>query len=253
MGISDVEQCDDRIRKAREIVERFNGGKISNQSGLMDRYVQGDLEIICRPKNIFLDSPQSCLVIRRNQPSVKIRYESVTGEIGGSAECDGSHSNAEKPPVFALDIKLMKNPETVVPSLIRLQRFKECSFSLREPIYKLFSFALPVDKKLLALGYRKVDVIRIGYVVPCTESTCDDIQTAAEGVQVSAEFNLKEKGERLSLLNYYEVMSSWKWRIFDSHIYVVGEPGFSISPECFEFGYGPIDAGFGFQKIVTHA
>src|SRR5271165_2485776 len=42
-----VEQLDDRVRKARELVKRSNDHFTQNGTNLIERYVKGDLNIAC--------------------------------------------------------------------------------------------------------------------------------------------------------------------------------------------------------------
>jgi hypothetical protein len=244
----DVEQLDDRVRKAREIVEHFNDTDRLYERGFIDRYASRDFEIICRPavRRPFPERSEQCLVVCRNDPSAKFWSESVTRKIWGDAKAGCMENNLKQSVVFPLDVELMKDPKQIIPSLVRLQRFNECSWRLGEPIYKLMSLVVPRSEMTQALGNREPRIFGIDYVVPSRERNSQNIQATSERVEISPELNIKSEREQLIIANYQRIVSRWRWQLFDSHLHVSSEPRIDFGPESWEFGYGPINACLSF-------
>lgn len=243
-----VEQLDDRVCKAREIVERFNDTDRQSERGFIDRYALRDFEIICRP---VMNGPvgkrsEECLVVCRNDQSAKFWSESLTRKTWRDTKACGIQDNLKEPMVFPLDVELMKEPKTFIPSLVRLQRFDESSFRLGEPIYKIMSLILARSESTQTLGYREPRVFGIDYMVPSRERDGQNIQTASESIEVSPELNIEGERERLLLDDYQRIVSGWRWQLFDNHLHVSGKPGIEVGPESWEFGYGPINACLSF-------
>ena len=244
----EVEQRDDRVRKAREIVERFNDTDRLYERGFMDRYALRDFQIVCRPiswRSLF-EGAQYGLVISRQNPRIEIGDESVAGKVSGNGEAGGPHDDFQQSLMFPLDVELMKEPKTIIPSFVRLQRLDNCSFGLRERIYKLFPLKLGVNKGRVAPSYGKIDIVQPRYVVPFRQSAREQVETTSDGIEVGPELDMKGERERLLLTSYYGIVSGWRWLVFDNHIHIVVQPsGHSVS-EVWELGFGPINACLSF-------
>ena len=148
--------------------------------------------------------------------------------------------------VFSLDIELMKKPKTIIPSVVRLQRFDECSFRLSEPIYKLMSLVVTPNEVGMTFSYGKPRIFRIEYLVPTRERDSQDVQATSESIEISPKLDVESGRERLLLEHYQMIVSGWRWQLFDNRLHVSGKPGIEVGPEDWEFGYGPINACLSF-------
>jgi len=239
--MSTLEQTDDGIRKAREIVEWSNNRLPRRQVSIIDRYIRGDLKIALR-RSIIEKSEYGFLIEpERHQRNRNKIEESLLGS--GQTHCARSNFDIDQFPMLTHDVELMQGVERFVPSIIRFQRFNLCSLDIWQPFYKFMSLIATGGEGVGAAGDWKIGVVWPTRAVAYCERRREHIQTAANGMDVHAEIDIERERQESFLRAHYDAVRNWRFRLFDAYVDVIGEPGGHPLFEGWEVGYGPIDAG----------
>lgn len=127
-----VEQVDDRIRKAREILERFNDWSPHSQTGFIENYMRGKLHIGLR--RVLGEQPQYGFIIH-SEPSTSGWNEPLDRTPTKYRERPGTSYDGQQTAMLPHDVQLMEGPQPWVSSLIRVERFDEGAFVLGQPLY----------------------------------------------------------------------------------------------------------------------
>jgi len=136
----------------------------------------------------------------------------------------------------------MEGPERFVPSLIRFQRFQSATFCCGKPLYEFSTLIASRKKHFLAGGDGKVDIFGIAYAEPFGEDCGENVETAADNVDVSAGLYNEAERKRLFLNRCYEALWRSRIKINDVGFDVVFDPSVDPFLKGWELGYGPVNA-----------
>lgn len=247
-GVTDsalaVKQSDDPCRQAREIVERFNDIHARQGLGLIERYNKGDLQMGVR--YALADEANYGFVIRAD---IGGRWKGdIIGRKTRSADCEplGFRPDGEQAPVFPLNVEAMEGVKQLIPSTIRLQRFKEASFALGKPLYEFRSLVSFQGLEFgLAGADGEISLFGFRYVEAVSESRAEQIETASDGVEIGASLDAETERKRLLFHRYYDIVRRWRFCLFDSYAAIRVDPPGDPLLEGWELGYGPVNACLG--------
>jgi hypothetical protein len=231
-----VEQFDDRLRKAREIVERSNNRFSFRHPRFVDRYREGTCNVGLR--RALADECQYGFVISA-YPSGGDRMDRAS-PAGYSEKCR-SRLDSKQSAMLAHDVELMEGPQKVIPSIIRFQRFDDVSFGRGKPLYA-FETGERVDKVVEAAVNREVGFRVLTFAVARRERAGEDIQATANRVDVSPCLDIECQRQRLFFDRYYELVRNIRIRVFEGYFNIEMEPGVDPFVEGWELGYGPVNA-----------
>lgn len=246
-----IEQGDDLIRHARELVKNSNDWCASYEIGFAERYIRAQLHIVVRRP--LSDTPNYGFLIRAKEP-IGIRDEILT--VGSRhTHCEDQRSGLDiyQPAMLPHDVELMEGIKHRVPSLIRFQRFNFSAVDWREPIYEFAPLIRTCVEESGAIGDRKIRIFGFKYAMASSECARKKVKTAADSIEIRSDLDVESERERLFFDNYYPIVRSWRWHVFDSHIHISAEPSLDPIAEGWELGYGPINGRFGVQEIVAHS
>src|ERR1700674_2734710 len=241
-GSGNVEKLDDRIRQAREIVERGNNWLMDREVSFIDRYKSGELHIVIR-RSLPEESHYGFLIFNDHKATSHWR-EIITQSPASYGKSGGSGSDRQQFSMLTHDVELMENPKRGISSSIRLQRFDNRAFGCGECLYEFSSLKVATQKVIFALRDRKIGLVRLSYAVAVGERGGEDIEATSDGVDMTANLNVECSRQRFFLSRYYDVIRRVRIRVFDFQIHVEVKPGIDPLIEGWELGYGPIDTGF---------
>jgi hypothetical protein len=120
-----IEKTDDRIRQARELVERFNNRFAMDWSNLAECYVHGYIELRVRVRvktDIWLARIRVIDVVGSHD----LDAAHITGSCGAAngGRLDGAQDH-EQVMMLALDVERMEGIQGVIPSLVRFEAFND--------------------------------------------------------------------------------------------------------------------------------
>jgi len=235
-ALRSIEHFDDRARITSELVKYENDRFLRSDDSFVERYIRENFHIIVR-YTLPNESQYGFILYRdgfRGWP-----------EVGDSPKLQASRkvNDREKPTVLAHDVELMERPQHRVPSLIRLQRFQDAAFSTRKPLYEIRPLiSLPRAKKGLAGDDRKIRVFGIRYAEPVVERSSENVETATNGVDISADFDQEFERKRCFLDCHDEPVRRIRIKVDGAGLDVQLEPSIEATLEGWELGYGPINA-----------
>ncbi len=241
--LGDIEQLDDRVRQARELTRRFNHIFAAREAGLAERYLGGELQLVaCR---ILSDAPKDGFVLSAVRED-DLAYEDISERPDlRDMQALRQDIDVDKSPVLAQNVELVQLNQQRVSSRIRFQRFDDRTFGVRQPLYKFMRPILSSREGARAAGDWEIRVFGLTYAVTLGERCGEDIETASNNVDVSAKLNVERERERSFFDRYYQVVSSWRWLLFDNDFDVLAEPSLDPFDEGWQLGFGPINACFG--------
>ncbi len=233
-----VEQFDDRTRQARELTERSNYLFRFGRSRFTERYARNELELVVRPpfgeeaKYGFLIYPKRSYSYRN-----EINPFSPTNR-----QASGQYIHIDEPAVLPNDVEVMEGEQRLVPSLIRFQRFDDHALGRGQPVYEFTSLVASASEDCLAVNDGEISVFRLTYAVAIGEGGSENIEAASDRIDVCTKLDIERAREKRFFDSYYDIVSRWRWRIFNTNINVESEPGFNPFSERFQLGFGPINA-----------
>jgi hypothetical protein len=242
-----VKQRDHRASEARQLTEHWNDWFADSQKSLIERYVDGQLHIGLR--RALWDETEWGFVIRRCDEGDRLKgnpSRPLEGYLTGVVD------DKEQPAMLAHDVELVESPERRISSLVWLQRFKDATFSGGKPLYEFGTLIAPRAEDGFANSNRKIRVFWLRYAEAIGKGRGENIETAADCVDVAADLDNERKGKRLFFDRYYHLMLGVRLKINHVGIDVSFQPGIDATLEGWEVGHGPINAGLGVQEISAH-
>jgi hypothetical protein len=229
-----VEQLDDRLRKAREIVKRANERFSYSDPRFIERYREGACNLGLR--RAFGDTREYGLIVGA-YPAGFETFNTWAGHSKNSRRRLYPQQSA----MLAHDVELMEGPQKFVPSLIWVQRFDDRSFGRRQPLFA-FETCQGVNEVEQASIDRKVFLNVLRHAVARIECAGEDVEAAADGIEVNAGCDMERERQRLFLDHHYEIIRDIRIRVFDSYFEIEIEPSVDLRVKGWELGYGPVNA-----------
>jgi hypothetical protein len=211
-----VEQLDDRLRKARELVKRVNERFSYGDPRFIDRYREGTCNIGLR--RAFGDAREYGLIIGA-YPAGFERFNSWAGH----SEKSGRRLRPQQSAMLAHDVELMEGPQKFIPSLIWVQRSDDRSFGRGQPLFA-FEAINRIDEVNPGSENGKVLLGVLRHAVARIERAGEDIETAPDGVDVSPSLDMERERQRHFLDHHNEIVRNIRIRVFDYHFEVELEP-----------------------------
>jgi hypothetical protein len=200
----------------------------------IDRYDSGRMNIgIIR---FFGDETKSGLTIRANLP--------VNGDyvpFSQSEERCDFWFDSQQSAVLPFDIQVMQSPEVVIASVVRFERFEQCSFPYGQLFYEFTPLVFAGQKDFSVLGDRKINFVHPFYAVASSDRVGENIQGASKYVDIGSELNGKVPREGSALRRYNHVMGRIVFQLHDFGINVSVDPSLHSLVEGWKMGVGPID------------
>jgi len=246
--LGSIEEIDDRVRQARELTKCCNHVFAAGGLGLAERYRRGELNLAARC--IFSDAPQDGFVlsaIRENDFSLEDFTSSMIDKKALRDDID-----VDKPAVLPHNVELVKLNEQRISSRIRFQRFDDRAWGGGQPLYKFFRPITPRKEGGFVSGDREIRIFWFTCAVALGQGRSKDVQAASNGVDISPELDIERERERLFFDRYHNVVSGWRWRLFDDDFDVVSEPPLDPFDEGWQLGFGPAYTCGGVQKVRLH-
>jgi len=117
------------------------------------------------------------------------------------------------------NVQIVQRAEEMVPVLssVRVQRFDDSSFLGGERLYEFVPFVpLPGEEDCFAGGDRKVSIVNKLLAVEVRQNARQDVEAAANGVEVDASFDLERERERFFFRDYHYIVRNVRWLLSDS-------------------------------------
>ena len=132
------EQTNEAVNKAAKLMEKWKSRLSPDNLRLGERYLKGDIEVRVHFRFVACDDPSdfcavfqkrnSILTRTRNHPVVNLDKDARYAESAHGEREDGltgSEPSNQQEAVLVDVVKLMKRPEVVIPSQVRLCRVDE--------------------------------------------------------------------------------------------------------------------------------
>lgn len=240
-----IEVPDDRLRKVGEFVERCNNLPMWEVRGFAQAYLHGELDLGLL--SLGGESQNCGFIISARNPSGSNRSEHF-GDVAPSEHGKRARANfrGQQSLVLSNNVELMEGPKKIIPSLVWLQRFDDTSFLGGQGLYKFSPFeAFSVgDSSSQDAGVAndgEVSLVNERLAVAVGESASQNVETATNGVDVCASFDLERDWQRAFLNRHHDIVRGVIWQLFDDHVNVIFEPSIKPLLKNWEIGFGPID------------
>ena len=243
MGASVVEEIDDRIRRAGEIVKRCCDGAALQDGRFIERYVCGELNIglLCT----FGEYANYGFTISCWHEAGLNGIPEPTKPPAPDMEFSGRRFHGEQPLVLTQNVELMERPKRFIPSLVRLDRFDQFPRSTRQLPYKFYSPIVSGREVFGAVSDGKINIVWEQHYFSRGESAGQDVETAPNCIDVGTGLDVECERENAFFARYHDIVLGIRWRIHDDYFDVIMEPGCEALFEIWKLGYGPLYAGFG--------
>lgn len=239
-GSLDVEPLDDRIRKAREITQRHNDAWSLHVIPLVDRYIDGKVDLVIRRLNA--DPSENTVVLKTGPLIGSGEFESAGSAIRPkSGECRDDH-DIQHPPMLPRLIYLVQGIEKAIPAFPRLEAFNNGLIGSGKPLYPFSSRVPPMEELLGTVTNGKLNLSGTRLAVARGQDVHEDIETAAQAINNRAGFCVDDRGDRLDVAQLNEFQAPFRVQFFEQAVRGIFLPGFNAPLENLELGYGPIDA-----------
>jgi hypothetical protein len=234
-----IEHQDEGGGEGSEILECVHNTSAA-VGGFIESYCRGEIQFGIR--RILADQPQYGFLIGAAHPSNRQRFEKWKC-LAPHAQAGGWDEHREQPYMLSHNVEVMEGVKRWVSSFVWLDRFDDVSFLGGEGLYEFTPFVISGGEGLRAESDRKVRVIHQRLAVACGQRGRKNVETAADGVDVSADLDLERERQRTFFDSYNDVVRGVCWQLFDSYINVCVRPLTESRLEGWELGYGPIDRG----------
>jgi hypothetical protein len=242
-ALDEIEQVDDRIRKARELTERCNNFPMFEVAGFVQAYLHGELELGMR--DTLGEAPNYGFVISAMHPTGDDGREGAVHFNPYDTQLRRKNIDGEKTLMLSHNVEQMEGIKKFVPSIVRFQRFDDRSFPCGERLYEFAPLVAAAGENVATFDYGKVGVINKVLAVAVSERRSEDIEAASDRIDVGAGFDLKRQRQRRFVNSNYSIVQGIRWQLFDDYLNVFIEPSVKARLEVWELGFGPIDRGFG--------
>lgn len=241
--LGDVEPLDDRVRQARELMQRANYWHSADQVSFIERYITGKLEIGFR--RALGEQPQYGFVLH-GYPSGSDHSEMVlNAPYAEDAQLLRVNHSRNQLSVLPHSVELMERPKRRVAAFIRFQLFKDATFALGEALYEFSPTIFSGEESGLGLDDREINLVRPRYAVAIRQRCGEHIKRASDGVQIHADFDIEGARERFFRDGGDNIVRGITLRLFDRECEVIVEPSVAPLLQGWESGFGPLDASLG--------
>jgi hypothetical protein len=235
----DIEPINDagcHIRKLNERSEKR--AAIYAQTRLIESYINGDLYVGLRC--VSGDFRNYGFVF---QPEHIGRGQRRRGDL--SSECGREtwmHDCGNEPFMFTQNVELMECPQESITSIVRTERFDDCSFGGGKPLFAFESIEW-IDHVLERSEDWKVRIVTRRYAVSLGQSAGEEIKRAAKGANDCSDFSINNSREWLFCARYHCLPVQARIKICDDGLDIHMLPGICAPSEDWELGFAPIDTG----------
>lgn len=239
---SNIEQLDDRIRKAREIVQGSYNALARDRAGLIQRYIEGDLNLAVICTNA---GPRHYGIVLEAVPHA-VKSQSRLNRIGGNHDSAGHRSNLDKSSVLPGYVEIVESDETgIIPSVPRLEIFDERLIGLGKPLYRFTSRVFPYEEVILRSANREMSVFWVRVTGAFCESIDKDVETASKTINDRSDFCIDDWGRLNRIRQVNAFLADLRMRLFPETVRGFLAPGYQSPFERIELGYGPINGSLG--------
>jgi len=246
-GLREIEQIDDRIRKARELAKSCNYFPAWEIIGLGKAYLRGELNMGLM-RRVFDDKANCGFVwsCSRTRPTTMNRDECVESVPRSRNDKNpwSSRIDGKQPCMLSQNVEVMESAERIVTclSFVRFQRFDDSSFLGGKGLYEFVPFeSLTGYKDCSARSDREVGIIFKSLAVAVSKRVRENIQAASDRIQVDTSLDLERERERLFFFGHYHIIRNIRWLVSDRQANIIVEPSIKPFLKGWEIGFGPID------------
>ena len=235
-----VKQSDGISRQRHEEIDRGCCSVAEETAGFRDRYLRGDLEIALVSK--FGDGANFGFTVSVGHVGgISLHVRDECAVIGSEGDSCGASLRLDKPSVLPGVVHVMEHPQECVPSAIRPKLFNFQALRWGEPLYEFYPFVIAGKERSFGLGDGKVNIVFVRHAVAIGERRGEDVERAANGIDVRAEFDREGEGYRLFLDSYKKIVSGIRFQVSDIDINVIVEPSLHSLLEGWQVGFGPVN------------
>lgn len=240
-----IEEPDNRSRKAREIAERGNDWFARRDIDFIEDYRSGKIEIglWCS----FGVQAQCGFAISGIQEELPHGGKVVINAKSSEAPARSSRGYGQQRMMFPLDVQLMEGPQGVVPSLVRFQRFDNCSFGVGERLYEFLPLVGLCGERAGVPRDGEINLIGIRYAVALGERGGEDVERTADSVNVRSNLDVERERQRLFFDHHNDIVSSLTFHLFHGYAQIIASPSAQSALKGWQIGHGPIDGGLRVQ------
>jgi len=233
---SEVEQFNDRIRKAHEIADWSSKVYAMYGASFVERYMQANAYLAIRMAGV--GNRKDGFLIK----ALPVRNSDVRGKAD-KHDTAWKHEGVEQATMFPGEIETMEGAKQVIPSGIWPEVFDDILIDLGKPLY-LFQDATPgVQKVSFGFPNGKVSTCGFSKAAALGQGTSKQIETAANAVDDDPRLSIDKRVERLKISGAVDFFAGLRIGINSHGIGFVTLPFNDAFLQHWELGYGPIDGG----------
>jgi hypothetical protein len=242
-----VEHRDDLVRTRDESAEGFYHWDFCQpHANFRESYLHGQGGIAFRRAEISAGSGEP------NQDGFVFEAAPSAYASGDRDDYTGrDRIDRDQPFVFPQVVQFGEEPQSFVPSIVRLDRFDRSDLSGGQPP---FAFdALQRIKKILVRGVEwEVRCCARIYVIAASQRGCEQIKAASDRIDGVTDMRADQWIKRDFLVGNYEMIGSIRIVLYDDLIRVTPLPGQEVLLQNWDLGFGPTNRSFCSQEIAQH-
>ena len=216
---------------------------VSDPKGcFVDEYIKGKKSVAFRYRNGSEHATQYGFSVTGLNNAGREGEHSVISQRGHSVE---SWPGEQQTFMLPYDVEVMEEPQRLVPSVVRFERFDGGSLFVRKPLFSFFVIDPQywIDHGEFASEDWKMPIAIRSFAVALGEGARNEIEGASQRVNDRPDPSIERQGKRLFLNSYNQIIA--RLRVSLTHLAI----GASLSPfvegllEQWDLGYGPVDSG----------
>jgi len=239
-GDSAVEQLDDRLRKVRELTQRWKDWLAVEKLGFVERYIQKKLNLVVRRRGI--PGRQDGIVFYAHPG---IESHSGRGTVPGDGKGLGVAENCDQSSMLSRNVQVVNGRKHIIPSIVRLEVFDDDLIGIRKPVYLFVSPVFLCRELPRAAADWKVDVFWRHCAISLGERDGEHIQAAPDAVDNGPDLSVDDQGHRLDISDANELLARLRIQVFQKRMRAFLTPSGHSPAKNWELGFGPINIGLG--------
>ncbi len=239
--VSLIEETDDLVDAFRVAAERGDYCFFAaDAEGLVEDYRKGNGGIAFR----YAGSDIGGRAKEHGFIVVALPHGSPAGSLSPSrnrkAADDGN--NGHEPLVFPHTVEVVEGVEEFIPSTIRLECFDREAIGFAQPLFAFCAVdtARHVVKAVDGTEYGEMGVAVRYYAVATRQGRCNKVESAANGIDDNASFDIEAEVGRPRPADYYKILSSVRIRLDNGGIWACPLPSCEALLKDWDLVFGPI-------------
>lgn len=231
-----VEEHDDVIRKAAELVKRSNEMSANSKRTLIEQHMNNYMKIAVR-----------CADVGPPYYGFTLKSWPVGASQSQSFEKFPSYRRKERIVKLNIDeslmlpeyVQIVQCNENMISSSPRFEIFDDRAFPLRKDIYCFVSLIVPLDEMRTTFCDGEISVFVARPAVALCNCCNENVETASDATDDCPGFSIDHRVKRFYISEFKKLLPLLRISLTDNMVTGTIAPGFNSVLKNWELGYGP--------------